>query len=167
MRSWIINEYKVESKTLCYGHSWIGVFALSWTGREASCSLRYSILFSRAKSPRVEVPLSKVKKGPKGSPQKRSPLSCGFSLFIWESKTFYLLFSAVMMTLLVIMTFSFFRISFLSCCLVFGMGRLTFNFELISGVAVVETSCLSSSKLMLLFTQLGLHICLLFILAFG
>ena len=43
---------------------------------------------------------------------------------------------------------------------------MTSNFELIGGVAVVETSCLSSSGLRSLFTRFGLHACLLFILAF-
>ena len=161
------NEYKVESKTLCCRHNWIRVFAHSGTGREASCSLRYSVLFLRGKSPRVEVPLLEVKKGSKSSPKKRSPISCGFSLFIWERETFYLPFSAAMMTLSVIEIFSFCCIFFWSYYLVFGMSLLTSYFELIGGVVIVETSCLSSSELRSLFTQIGLHICLLFILAFG
>ena len=128
------NKYRVKSNTLCCGHSWIGVSALLGIGREASCSSRYSLLFSRGKSPRAE-----VLQDPKKSPPK-VPYLVWFFLFIWESETFCLPFSAIMMTLSVIMTFSFFRISFLSCCLVFRMSNLTSDFELIGGVAVVETS---------------------------
>ena len=52
-----------------------------------------------------------------------------------------------MMTLPVIITFCFFRIFFLLCCLVFEMGHLMFDFELISGVVVAETFCMSSYEL--------------------
>ena len=108
---------------------------------------------------------SEKKDWEKSSPEVPSPVWF-LSIYMreWNLLSSFL---AIMMTLLVIITFSFFCIFFLSCCLVFGMGRLTFDFELIGGTAVVETSFLSSSRLRSLFTQPGLHICLLFILKFG
>ena len=155
------NKYKVESKILCQ----IEVFAFSGTSREASCSSGYSALFPKGESLGVEF-LRSLKNSFFSFFQKSS-LSCCHFLFIWDSETFYLPFSTVMMTLPVIMTFSFFCIFFLSCCLNSEMGHLTSNFELIGSVAVVETSCLSSSELRSLFTHLSLHLCLLFILMFG
>ena len=98
---------------------------------------------------------------------KRSPLLCGFLLFIWEGETFLLPFRLswwlCQSSLLLASSVSF----FLLCCLVSGMGRLTSDFELISSVVMIETSYLSSSELRLLFTLLGLLMCFLFILAFG
>ena len=59
----------------------------------------------------------------------------------WNLSSF---FYAVMMILSVIITFNFYDDFLLSCCLVSRMGRLTFDFELIGDITVVETSCLSS-----------------------
>ena len=125
------NKYRVESKTLCCGHDWLRVFVFLGTDHNASCSSRYSALFPRDKSLGVEV-LTKV------PPPKKSPLSCRLFLFIWESETFCLPFLIVMMTLLVIMTFSFFHIFLLSCCLVSKMGYLMSDFKLIGGIFVAE-----------------------------
>ena len=146
------NKYMIELKTLCCGHNWIWVFAFSRIDREASCSSHYSSLFPRGKNLGVEV---------LRDPKKSFSLVSPFSYLYERVKLFCLPITAIMMTLPVIMTFSFFCIFFLSCCLVFGMGCLTSDFELIGGVAVVEMSCLSSAELRSPFTQLGLHICLL------
>ena len=62
------------------------------------------------------------------------------------------------MTLLVIMTFQLllYLLSVVLSCLLDGPPEL--DYEFIGGVAVVKTSCFSSSELRSLFTQLGLHI---------
>ena len=119
------------------------------------------------KSSRKEEVLQLRKRSPKKRiSQKEAPLLCNFPIYMKE-QNLSSSFSAVMMTLSIIITFSFFGIFFLLCCLVSGMGRLTSDFELISGIVVVKMYGLSSSDLTLLFTQLDLLICLLFILTFG
>ena len=163
------NKYRVESKTQCCGHSWIETFSLLGTGREASYSSDLFLLwifqggfyiFQNVKSP-------KVHERKKSLDPKKDPLSCvGFPIYM-RGRNLSSFFFAVMMTLLVIITFSFFGIFFLSCCLVFGMDRLISDFGLISDVAVVEMSFLSPSGLRSLFTQLGLLLCIPFVLAFG
>ena len=70
------NKYRVELKTLCCVHDWIRVFAFLGTGHEVSCSSRYSALFPRNKSLRVEVL-------PKVSPQE-SPLSRVAFFYLYE-----------------------------------------------------------------------------------
>ena len=95
---------------------------------------------------------------------EKSPSSCTVSPYLYERLKFSSSFFAIMIILLVIITCSFYGGFLLLCCHVPGISHLTYDFELIGDVTVVETSCMSSSELRLLFTLLNHLVCLLSVL---
>ena len=77
------NKYRVGSRTLCWGHNWIRVFAFLRIDRKISCSSKYSILFPKGGNLGVEV---------LRDPQKVS-LSRVASFYLYERvKSFVFLF---------------------------------------------------------------------------
>ena len=77
--------------------------------------------------------------------ERRIPSPVQFFPIYMKERYLLSSFLVVILTLSVIITFSFFHISFLLYYLVSRIGRLTSDFELIGGVTVVDTACLSLS----------------------
>ena len=128
----------------------------------ASCSSGFSLflgekrILNSGNHPRSDIPNG-----------KKVPLPVQFLLIYIRGWNLSCFFSAVMMILSVIITYSFYNGFLLLCCHFPGVSHLTSDFELIDDVTVVETSCLSSFEPRSLFTLLGCLVYLLSVLVPG